>query len=330
MIKTNEDYTTLYFSLVIILSVIASFQLLGTSNDYMGYQIYFTNKYVKMEPFWRPVQWLNINYLNNVNIIFLIFTFISLLFKFYFFYKVDNKYWIYSIFGYILTSFFLHEYTQFRISFAIAVFLIGYKNFLQGNKKKAFITIIICTLIHYSCIILLPFFYFCRIRKLKFYVFIPLCSFCCAIIFYRFFDLFDVLLKILDFLHFRTIRQIVFIKSVQKSSLSYKSLFSLRYLLFVFLITFIYKKVITKQQDKDESLLIAIKAVSFSLTCFYFFALTGLSSLPVRFSEIFLPFYIVLLTRTLHFIREKYIGFLIIFCILLMLSRTYLMMTGFM
>ncbi len=323
----KEFYFITIFLFSLLLAYIVAFQCFGVSKDFHGYENYFTNQYVTMEPFWRPLQWLNIHVVHNVTVFFFLITFISIFIKFYAVYLLEEKYVIFFMIGYAISCFFLHEYTQFRISFAVAIFVLEHEWFMKKDFRKSLIVIIICTMIHYSCILLLVYYFYCKISRKQLYIIIPVLSFLLVIILRRYCTTFDIIKKLLDFIKLNKIKEIVLKKSFESKAISYKALFSLRYLVFLMIIIFVYIKLIDKGVY-TKGLLFSFKAVSFSLTCYYLFSTTGISTLPLRFSELFLPFYICFLVETFRFIKEKSLGFIILSFLLLLFSRTYLIMTG--
>lgn len=156
MINKIEHITAInfyvYFLLALFLSIAVSFKVFGFDLDYDNYINAFKFSFDNKEPVHNfieiVVKWLNLDF---TAFLFLI-TFMSLSLKFYFFNKY-SPYPILTVLCYLITFFWLHEYTQIRASLAIGFSLIFVAKMIEGKHKQGLIFLIFSVLSHYSAII---------------------------------------------------------------------------------------------------------------------------------------------------------------------------------
>lgn len=96
------------------------------------------------------------NYItDDVHAIFLFYAFFGVMLKFIAFRKYSEFYFL-PIVAYLSFYFEVHELTQIRTGIVSAIFLMTIKPIADGNRKKAFLLILLCSFFHISSLTLLP------------------------------------------------------------------------------------------------------------------------------------------------------------------------------
>ena len=177
LIDKGDKKVFFYYSIGLILVLIAGFRSENICRDYSEYRRYFEGikdsgnifflepTFVLITIFCSKVEWLMLIYAT-------LGVFINLIgIK-----RLTNLYF-YSLLIYFSSSYILHEMTQIRVGVAIAFFLLSIKHIEDRNAYKFIAFVILASLFHYSALIILPL-YFIRSKSVNiiFYSFlIPTC-----------------------------------------------------------------------------------------------------------------------------------------------------------
>lgn len=308
---------------VFLFSVIVAYQLLGESLDYANYVDIFSDTKHRIEPIWMLLRLSKLYIGFSLPTLFFFTTFFSLQSKFNFYYESCEKYYLFLIASYIFTYFWIHEYTQFRVTFALATFVYSYK--IQDNKIKLLLMFCVCLLMHYSCIVLFPLLFFLNFKKKGTYVIIPVSLFIIAILFSNRLRNPSFWFELFSRINMEFFTVVIMAKLGNTSDFT---VFNKLYLfLFILFITSYYTG-IKNRREPDRLFYFCFKLTSYSLSLFYFFALTPFPVMAFRFSEFFLPFSLVLLIKNIDYIKEKYIYLIFIFIYIFMVSLKMLTSTG--
>lgn len=301
MLKLYNKKINLYFSyLCIILALIAGERLLGIGPDFRNYEEIFSSTTISVEPAFRLFRIMSIQF-GGANFAFLFFNIISLSFI----YKAFKRYSPYpfvSFVFYSLTFFFLHEYTQIRAAVAIGIFFLSLEDIKNKDFKQYLVKTIMATCFHYSSIIMIVLYLFCQINKKSLYLFLPLFIF--AI------DLFLIygLKQNISLLCAN------YLKTLSNSSVEYFvnkiayqgeiiSLFNKQYLSYMGILIAMYFICIKKTCNEKE--FVIFKILSFTLCCWYFLLLSGLTVIIYRIPEFYAPVIVIVLPMLIKRFKEK-------------------------
>lgn len=319
----NRHIAIFYYSLV--LSIVSAIQLFGKSVDYDNYIQKFGTKNISqlranLEPGFIFLSSVN-DYLFNSSIktIFFITAFIALSLKFCAINKLAASNFIFDIafVFYLLTFFWLHEYTQIRAAIAIGIY---FNSLLLLRKNKIAIYCvytIIATLFHYSGVIMLIFLLFVKIFNTK--------RKCLIIVLAAF--LFAAVAGdvIGNQLHSLLFQMQVFIGLTKLGdSSNFISVFNLKYLslLIVFCISCIFIS------DNKTDLLL-LQSTAFGLCFFYYLHPVNLPVVSVRLAEFYTSIVIILVPNImLRKFKEKYFLLFIINVFFLFYAYSTLKMAG--
>lgn len=288
----------LYICLFFIISAI--FQLFGLSLDYFGYQDIFTYERRTIRKTTEPV-FLFLRFLNDIFFgskmlpIFIFTTLFSFLVKWKAFRKITGKNDPYILFVcHTICFFWIQEYTQIRVSCAIAIFLCSIQDLVNNNNKKYLVKAFIATLFHYSAFTMFVFFLYVKLfRRKYFYILFPIMGFifanvCSSIIGN----------KIQGYIHF--VEQLIGLNKSGNIS-NFMSPFNAKYLLL--LSTFIINGISTPQGDYINSNL--MKAMSFGLCFYYWLNPAGLPVISVRLAEFYTSVFVLYFFLNIKNLRIK-------------------------
>ena len=145
----------LYFIAVIVLSLLVSFRIFGTDNDYQSYVNFYNNissSFVnesRFEPGFFFISYVTKEIL-GLPIFYLLFlvSFLSLYIKF----KIIriNNHWLFFAFLYLISMALYHEFTQIRAAIALAFSFLALANKSEGKTLKASVLLVMAVLFHYS------------------------------------------------------------------------------------------------------------------------------------------------------------------------------------
>lgn len=329
LLKKYSLDQVIVFSVIFLMAVIVARQIFGYGTDYKAYQQIFTSD-VSVEPFWRFFRFLSNCIGKNWHLLIFFTTFYSLYLKEKFFCKcTDGSYQDFLILFYFLTFYWLHEYTQYRVSLAIGLFVLTYP-FVRDKKLYYFILTFLIVTVHYSALILVPFLFYLKIGKRKsFYVLFPTLCFLGVFIFkatFREMNIIEIFLEKYNLLDSNNdlILKIISYKQ-NKGSLSFFNQF---YLLFLFILYASYYISIRKRHTVNQYFYYSFQALSYGISIFYLMLLTPYSIITLRLSEFFLPFFVPLIVGNLKNVKEKFEYLLISLLIVALISKKLLTATG--
>ena len=300
-LKKNSNFGLL-FCCIICLSIVVVLQLFGKSNDFAQYESIFSNTNETIEPFWMVLRLLILNKIGSFLLLIFCTTTISLFIKFYFFINSVKRLSLLVIFSYIVTFFFLHEYTQFRVSFAVAIFILSFSSIRDRRFIRYILFCLICIFIHYSCIIIIPFYFYYNIRNKKIYVILPFVLFFISVLLQPLLIHVDLLNLLVNRFNIEYISILFKMKSGHfDASLS---VFNQLYLAYLFVLFISYKLSIRNKCLINENVSMCFKLLSYSLSLFYILVSFHFPVIAFRLSEFFLPFSLVLLFSGINSIRE--------------------------
>tara|TARA_B100001093_G_scaffold336487_1_gene321353 strand:- start:20732 stop:21691 length:960 start_codon:yes stop_codon:yes gene_type:complete len=299
-----------YFLLALFLSVLVSFKAFGLDLDYNNYFNSFEFSYDNKEPFIRfievGIKWLNLDF----NAFLFLITLISLSLKFYFFRKYSSLP-ILTVLCYLITFFWLHEYTQIRASLAIGFSLIFVAKTIEGKYKQSFIFLIFSVLSHYSAIINI---FIYSIIKLKNTYLIILFLIATSLIFLIDINSFENILKINS--------NILKLYTENHGPKEIFKVFNLNIIsiIFTLLACFLFDRKFNLPNQKYIIILF------FSLLIYFFFAKLELMTISFRLLEFYLPMILVLLTNKICIHKNKSVWIIIL--ILFTSTQSYNLLTN--
>ena len=309
----------IYLFIIIFISFMVAARIFGKGPDYLAYVRIFNSPDIAVEPFFHILRTINlIIFDGNIFFIYLFTSFIALALKLYFLKSYADNLWLSFLF-YLCTFFFLHEYTQIRVSVAIGVFLCSIDDIISNNRKNYLIKTIIACMFHASAIIMVFIYIYCNMFKnIKVYILLPWLSFIIAIIIFTVInansntnDIVDILItgelrnrwRILNFIYNR-------IGHFEWQVTAFNRV----YISLLIICTFIYfcYHGFKKTTQKNDACL--FKILTLSVTSFFILFNLGRPVVISRISEFMLPVISVILPNTLSMVKEKYI-FIVVICI---------------
>ena len=156
--KFKEKIFDLFFFILILVS---ASKTNGTSFDTNNYVNYFINAapinsfnflWYGWEPGYVLLNSLIKTFSNNYHIFFFVLTTIVLLLYRSIIFRYSNHIFL-SLFTYVSCFFFLNEIVIIRFGLASAIVFYNIKNIIEGNKKKALLTVLIAMMFHYTSIV---------------------------------------------------------------------------------------------------------------------------------------------------------------------------------
>lgn len=275
--------------MVMLLSMAVSFKVFGFDLDYNNYFNAFKFSFDNKEPFHDfieiVVKWLNLDFKSYIFLV----TFISLSLKFYFF-KKYSQYPELTIICYLMTFFWLHEYTQIRASLAIGFSLIFIAKTIEGKHKQGFFFLIFSILSHYSAIINV---WIYAIIKLKNIYLIILLLIATSLIFLIDIDSFENILKINSS-----------ILTLYTENHGPKEIFNvfnpnIISIILTLLLCILFQRKFNQTNQKYITILLL------STIIYFFFAKLELMTISFRILEFYLPIMLVLLTNKIYSHKNK-------------------------
>ena len=270
-----------------LMVAVVAFQCLGYSNDYYGYIKIFLSKNgekrVAVEPFFYLLRYFNDVFFPST--LTFIFCFTSC-FSFYFKYKaisaICKSYCDIIFICYIFSFFLIHEYTQIRVSCALAVFFLSLNDLIKNRNREYFVKVAIAICFHYSSILMVVFYLYIKmIRSRLLLILFPVFGF-----------IFSFASSTLLGEQLRSVVYIIETASgLSKSGnvSDFMSPFNLKYLML--LVTFILHALKTCKLDTKN--IILLQSVSFGLCCYYWLLPTNLPVIAVRFAEFYTCVFVI-------------------------------------
>jgi hypothetical protein len=304
----------------IFLTLFAGLRGSLVSSDYSTYAEYFelvthTNNIAELT-FIEPSFVLFSRLFFNVRGVILVYALLSIAFKLKAFEKI-TPFIYYSIALWISHFFLVLELNQIRAGLAISILLCGFPYIVDRKLIKFLVIVFVATLVHYSAIIYLPF-YFLNTKKVTpfYFVIIPL----------------SYILNALGFGLIEILSRIP-LSVIQDKIEAYNLLFSLGSFTkinvynpivllrvgFIYIFLFNWKFL----AEKNAYFVILLKAYVIAIVCMLLFA--RLPVFGLRLSDLFGMVEIVLLPFFFYLFKEKYLVllFLLIFGLLIMSIDLY-------
>lgn len=325
MINYNiNKKNTVIFLFSLFFACIVSFQLFGYSNDYNLYKQMLLSDDFNVEPIWFLLKSVNKIFFSQIYLLIFVTSFFSMYVKFSILKESLSDYYFIAIICYFFSIFWLHEYTQFRASLAISMFCLLIKP--NQRKSKIFLICLLCTLFHYSCLVLFPLIFYLNFKKKVCYILFPTVLLLFSLFISTILRDSNFLLLILSNFSDNPFIKILISKLGHNSSEF--SVLNLLYLFLFFLLFLSYFFGIREKKCVDNYYYLCFKLSSYSLCLFYIFSLTPFPVVAFRTSEFFLFFYIVLLIKNLTYIKEKFFYAVFVFVYVILLSVKMLTSTG--
>jgi hypothetical protein len=291
---THKRYIPNYFYdiskyIILILSIfISGFRAIGYSKDYYTYySMYYSDSILN----WKEVLFTpdpSYHVLSKISFIigfpfykfsFLIST-ITCIILFSVFSKIEcNRKILLLIYGSNL--FWIHEYTQIRISIAVSIFL--YSIYVAKYKFK-FILFVLSFLFHSSILLLILIYILCSIKNINYIKHLIFIS--SLILFYMYFK--DTIFSHIDKLN-------VYNDLNNKNILNKTNIFSLSILFQIISVSIITLTIYYKYNFNDVVSNIELVISFYGIILFYLFS--DMFVLALRFNELFLVIFVILLAK---------------------------------
>lgn len=291
--NSNKYINTIFFItsvvLLVLLSLVSGFRILGEGPDYSNYVKLFTGTKTQqtfVEPGFAIFRSINNEiFFSSITTVYFIAAIISLFILFYSFTQVSKHYFLALLF-YIPTFYLLHPYTQIRVAVAISIFFLSIKDIRNDDFKNYFFKILLAFMFHYSSIMMFFCWLYIKISKsVKFYVVIPIIGFVIAIVGrYIKVDAFEFITKI----------QLIFNINKSGNISDFMSVFNLKYLSMLILLLILSKILIF---SNNHYLLVLFKIYSFGLCFYYYLNPLSLPVISVRFAEYYTTVIVLLLAE---------------------------------
>lgn len=287
-IDNNKKLNILFVGcfLCFIFSFVSSVQLFGKSPDYNSYlKIFVSNGYNKRlstEPFFTFLRFINdLFFKSSIAVIFFISAIISLSIKWKAILRLSRNNYVYIFLGYLLTFYWIHEYTQIRAACAISIYLLSLYYLSLDRKKYFFLLSFIAFLFHYSSGLIFVFYIYTKFSKRKkIYIIMPLLGFIFAIIASSYGN---QLRSLID-----TIALFLHISNTGNIS-DFMSPFNFKYLMLLVLF-FVYSFFLP---ESDKLNILLLKSMSFGLCFYYWLNPVHLPVVSVRLAEFFTSVFII-------------------------------------
>ena len=162
----TKESLVLIVLFLFLLAIIIGLRTEGVDRDYSVYlnnyifESYDIGRYISGKSFTNEPGFSLISGFITKNLslhyiyIFIIVAIFSITVKSYAFYKIEKKYFIYSLLIWYANQFFLYDMTQLRAGIALAIYLLAINDIYNQNFKSFFIKIVFCFCFHYSSFIL--------------------------------------------------------------------------------------------------------------------------------------------------------------------------------
>lgn len=301
-------------------SLLAGDRTFGIDPDYNNYIDLFNYKDINhngklYEPSFEIIRYVyyNLNTFNSTWGIFFIFAFLSISIKTIAILLYSKEFYL-SIITYISLFFFLHDYTQIRLSIAIAIIFFFIHYIPINNYKKLILSITLAISFHFTAIIYLPlYFLYKKVNLNKFFACSVICfSFALTIFIFEI----NYINNINDFI----IRfNLLSIGPVYNFNIM--NLMNLSYTIIGFIAFFLCKKF-----NWDDTGKLYIKILLTGTSFFYILGSLGLIVLAYRISYLFYPIIIFLIPYIFNCFKNK-ILFLTIYFIYCIIILEFLMKT---
>lgn len=318
--KHFPDYLFFFGVIVPLFAVFSSSRIFGTGADYEGYLAIFYGK-ESTEPAFRFLKIIN-STLNaeTVTLAFVYFvcSFTGLYLKGVFYKRYSNSFLL-SVFLYICTIYFLHEYTQIRAAIGLGICFLTIEEIDRRDFKKFALKIFFAMCFHYSSVIMFPVYFYCNFfRKPKRYLQILWISFIVCV-------LINKILHgatFLDYFGATFYKELFFARKMGPLDMEGFSVFNIGYFL-ILVINTIYYFVYKGFKRKGINFLI-FQLSSLSSIAFYFLFNIGLKVVTFRLSEFFIPFLFIVIPKIIAKFKEKFLLSPFVLIVLFYFSRTYL------
>lgn len=322
--KNNcADYILFFFIISLVFALISAFRVFGTGVDYKGYiDIFYGTE--TTEPAFRLLKSFNF-YINENSgakplvFVYFICAFVGLYLKGIFYSRYSNNF-ILSVFLYICTIYFLHEYTQIRAAIGLGICYLSIDEINRHQFKRFSVRIFFAMCFHYSAILMFPVYFYCHFfKKQKRYIQILWTSFLASVLLFK-------------LLHGQSF--LIYLGATFYSDLSFLgklgalqnmngfSVFNICYLLILVLNTvyyFIYKGFPNKNCDFTIFQLSSLSAIMF-----YCFFNLGFPVVTFRFSEFFIPFVFIVIPKIVFRFKEKIFIMPVVLFICIYYARTFI------
>lgn len=311
-IRTNYKSVDMLYILIITyvliaISALVATQYFGYSRDYNSY-IYIFSSDRSIEPFWYIIRIFNSIFFNGqILVLFFLTTLLALSKKVIYFSSFTNSflYIILFLISYLLSIFWMHEYTQFRAAFVISLTPIGVRLIKENKKAKYYLLCLFCMTIHYSSLILFPLYFFCHMKHSRNYVIVPGILLFIAFFFSKLLYQYDLIYDLIKRMNIPALTAVYYMKRGPVLEETY--VLNPYYLgIYIILLLNYFLFIRNNKIDKSEDYLMIFKVTSYLLVLFYLMLNTPFSTVAFRFAQFFLMYFLMLLIYPITYIKEKF------------------------
>ncbi|MBR1638757.1 MAG: EpsG family protein [Treponema sp.] len=156
--KFKKIIFDLFFLVLILVSALKTNETSFDTNNYVNHFINadpinnFSFLWYGWEPGFVLLNSLIKTFSNNYHVFFFVLTSIVLYLYRSIIFRYSNHIFL-SLFTYVSCYFFLNEIVIIRFGLASAIVFYNIKNIVEGNKKKALLTVLLATMFHYTSIV---------------------------------------------------------------------------------------------------------------------------------------------------------------------------------
>ncbi len=314
------DYILFFFILAIFFALASSFRMFGKGADYNGYLAIFYGE-ESTEPAFRILKVLN-QFITREQVtlcfVYIVCAFVGLYLKGSLYIQYSNNFLL-SIFLYLPTIYFLHEYTQIRAAIGLGICYLSVDEINKRQFKRFLVRVLFAMCFHYSSIIMIPVYFYCNLfKKQKRYIQILWISFISCVLLSKFLHGQSVLI----FLGSSFYSKLFFLEKLGAlQNMNGFSVFNVCYFLILILNTIYYALYHGfLRQDSDFTI---FQLSSLSAIMFYVFFNLGFHVVTFRLSEFFIPFLFIVIAKITVKFKEKILLAPFVFVILLYYMRTF-------